>query len=265
MNRKEPKIACGVIGWLLSPMCRVAEIVRNLGIQGIEGFGLDEVLPEDANLKERLLAMNVSFVGSYFGASLVQPDFLADELDEFEMTVKEVARLGGSVVAVGGGRVISGHDEKTWVQLIKSINQLGIIASRHGIKLGFHPHDGTLIHKQKEVERLLAETDPKNVGLTFDTAHFHEGGMEICAALQSYYARIVHVHLKDVNDKHQFVEIGKGTLPIPAFLDQLYTLGYDGWLTIELDATPDPPASAEVSIKWLKEVLQSLPATRKIS
>lgn len=255
-----PRIAYGAIGWLLWPMGRIASELKLLGVSGIEGFGLTDLLPDDDDLAEHLNNLGTTFVGAYYGASLVQPEAHAQEMAEFEQTVREIARLGGDVVAVGGGRHFDGKEKEHWPLLIAGVREMGRIAAQHGVKLAYHPHQGTLVFEKPEVERFVEDTknESPQVGLTFDTAHFHCGGMDIREWMVRLRSRVVHVHLKDVNEKGEFVELGKGKLDLEGFLRELLTGGYQGWLTIELDASLDPVASARTSVTHLNALLDRI-------
>ena len=48
------------------PMFEVAQILKEIGPVGIEGFGLTDLMPEDENLGTKLDQLGIAFVGSYF-------------------------------------------------------------------------------------------------------------------------------------------------------------------------------------------------------
>ena len=73
-------------------------------------------------------------------------------------------------------------------QLVNRIHDLGLIPS-------FHPHIGTYVENEREIEHLLSRTD---VGLTLDTGHFLLAGIEPSTALATYGSRVNHIHIKDV-------------------------------------------------------------------
>jgi len=249
------RIAYGSIGWVTWPLSEIATKLAAIGIRGIEGFGVTEMMPEDTDLQSVLARLNVRFVGSYFGASLVQKDRRETEVHNFTATVRKVAELGGTIIALGGGRVYPEitEEEKVrhWDNLIDGVHQFGSIARKHGVQLAFHPHDHTRVFRAGDIKRFLKDSDPGLVGLTFDTAHIAAAGMDILDAWEEFRSRVVHLHLKDLKDG-AFTEI-EGHLPLAQFLKSLQGSNYTGWLTIELDATPDPEASARKS--W-KQVLQ---------
>lgn len=249
------RVAYGSIGWVTWPLSEIAAKLAALGIRGIEGFGLTEMMPEDADLRGVLAGLNMRFVGSYFGASLVQKDRWATEVHNFTETVLKVAELGGTVISLGGGRVYPDlteeEKEEHWKALIKGVHELGNIARGHGVQLAFHPHDHSRVYRAAEIRRFLKESDPAVVGLTFDTAHIAAAGMDVLEAWEEFRSRVIHVHLKDLKDG-AFTEI-EGHLPLAQFLKALRGFIYSGWLTIELDATDDPEGSAARSWKQVQQ------------
>lgn len=261
MNPLNQRIAYGAIGWVTWPLSRIAATLAELGIHGIEGFGLTELMPEDADLQQTLHQLSVRFVGSYFGASLVQHDRRETEARNFTATAIKVAELKGEVIALGGGRlfpaITSEEKERHWGYLIEGVHQFGRIAREHGVRLGFHPHDHTRVFREDEIHQFLMNTDPALVGITFDTAHAAAAGMDILKAWEAFHSRVVHIHLKDFKDG-DFREL-EGHLPLAQFLRAVCASNYGGWITIELDATPDPETSARKSVGQVRSWLSRAP------
>lgn len=252
------KIGYGSIGWLLVPMVKIAREVHALGVEGIEGFGLTEMLLEDEQLAVELPKIGVRFIGSYFGASLVEPEALKYELDEFDRTLLKIAQLQGSVVAVGAGRIFPESRDRDWNHFIQAIKQMAGMAAARGVQLAYHPHDHTLVYEEQELARFLSDTKDSQVGITLDTAHFSKAHMDIYSQVKSLGSRLKHVHLKDLDRDGNFADLGKGMLDLRRFLQCLKDAGYAGWVTIEIDSTDDPFESARANVSHLKLVLSRL-------
>ena len=61
--------------------------------------------------------------------------------------------------------------------------------------------------------------------------------------------------MKDLSDKG-FVELGEGNLPPDRIVNMLKVKGYEGWLTVELDASEKTPLeSAKTSRKYLEKIV----------
>ena len=90
------------------------------------------------------------------------------------------------------------------------------------------------------------------VGANVDTGNMAAQGGNPVQAIRDLGARIVHVHLKDVPEvgSHNCVAIGTGIVDVRGILQALREVGYDGWLSIEIetgdhDPTPEIIASAQ--------------------
>ena len=147
-------------------------------------------------------------------------------------------------------------------------NTVGAYARTKGVKLCFHPHYGTCVFSESDIDYLAAHTDKEAVFFCIDTAHTTLAGMDPAALIEKLGDRIAYMHLKDVDtyalktavgrDKMAtFRALGHGTVNFPAVKAALEKVGYDGVLCVELD---NPKINnfhaAEVSRTFLRDVLE---------
>ncbi|MDR1703579.1 MAG: sugar phosphate isomerase/epimerase [Clostridiales bacterium] len=144
---------------------------------------------------------------------------------------------------------------------------LGAYAKGLGVTLCFHPHFGTCVYAQEEIDYLAAHTSPENVAFCIDTAHSTLAGIDPAALIKKLGGRVRYIHLKDVDTyalslaegsekMASFRALGLGTVNFPAVRAALNEIGYDGVLCVELDC----PAlsnynSAEISRHYIKNAL----------
>ena len=146
-------------------------------------------------------------------------------------------------------------------------NRLGEYAKGKGVTVCFHPHFGTCVFSQSDIDYFAAHTKPEYVSFCLDTAHTTLAGMDPAALVRQYGSRIAYMHLKDVDsyalskaqgrDKMgSFRALGHGTVDFPAVKAALEEVSYDGVLCVELDR-PEVCNfhSAEVSRIYLRDVL----------
>jgi len=107
-------------------------------------------------------------------------------------------------------------------------------------------------------------TDPKLVGLCFDTGHYRfGGGGDPLRTYRQFKDRIWHVHFKDCSPlvheqsrrnewdyfaslKHGiFCELGQGDVDFMTFADELKKDRYPGWIVVEQDVLPGMGAPKE--------------------
>ena len=146
-------------------------------------------------------------------------------------------------------------------------NRLGEYASGKGVTVCFHPHFGTCVFSQSDIDYFAAHTKPEYVSFCLDTAHTTLAGMDPAALVRQYGSRIAYMHLKDVDsyalskaqgrDKMgSFRALGHGTVDFPAVKAALEEVSYDGVLCVELDRPEVCNLhSAEVSRIYLRDVL----------
>lgn len=128
-----------------------------------------------------------------------------------------------------------------------------------GLRTVFHHHCAGFIETPDEIPRLLQMTDPKLIGLVFDTGHysFGAGGCDtLMSALDRFADRIWYVHYKDCDPnvlkraaagnwdyfesvrQGVFCELGQGCVDFDEVTQWLRRRDYEGYITVEQDVMP---------------------------
>lgn len=111
-----------------------------------------------------------------------------------------------------------------------------------------------------------------------DTGHITMAGIDPVALAKQLGSRIVEFHMKDTRPEWRggapkrldrpdmmtdppFFPLGHGGVDFPGIKAHLDSIGWKGFLTVELDSSPSrpPKESARISFQYLKDVLR-LPA-----
>jgi inosose dehydratase len=154
-----------------------------------------------------------------------------------------------------------------------------VVLEETGIRTVFHHHCAGFIERPEEIARLLELTDPRLLGLVFDTGHYiygsGAGGADMRHGLDRFSERIWYLHFKDCDPrvartarqqgwdyftalKHGvFCELGKGQVDFSAVLDWMRERRYDGYVLVEQDVLPGMGAPAE-SARRNREYLRTL-------
>ncbi len=123
-------------------------------------------------------------------------------------------------------------------------------AEARGIGAVVHPHSGSYIEFEDEIERVLTET---GLGLCLDTGHALYAGSDPAVLIRRYAGRLRHLHLKDLSPAPRppdfwdavragaFCPVGDGLLDLEDVRDAL--AGYEGFATVEQDRRPESPGS----------------------
>ncbi|MEO5594308.1 MAG: sugar phosphate isomerase/epimerase [Chitinophagaceae bacterium] len=150
-------------------------------------------------------------------------------------------------------------------QFGRLLNEIGKRTADIGITTNYHNHMAQLGQTPEEVETILANCDNRNVRLLLDIAHYQQGGGDPVKAISHYRERIKNIHLKDVRQlqgdgaqRYQFVELGQGTVNLPAVCKALTSINFTGWGIVELDAVPQkdktPLQCANISKAYLESI-----------
>lgn len=135
-----------------------------------------------------------------------------------------------------------------------------LMFGEYGITLHVHPHVGTCIEREAQIDRLLSETE---VSLCFDTGHHAFWGQDVLAYMEKVWDRIGFVHLKNVDsavrarvlagelgvnssfDHGVMCALPDGIVDIRAVVGLLTSKGYDGHVIVEQDPALDGAETPE--------------------
>lgn len=133
------------------------------------------------------------------------------------------------------------------------VPRLGAYCERYGVRVGFengHERDVS------EIIDVIREGGPW-LGANLDTGNLAAQGGDPVRAVRELAGRLVHVHFKDVPavGAHDCVALGKGIVDVRGVVRELKALGYDGWLSIEIEtADRDPTEEIIASAGLLREL-----------
>lgn len=177
--------------------------VAAAGYRGTE-LGPFGFLPKDpALLKDELARRDLTMVGAThvhtFGDAASAPVLM--------QTLRELSAL---LVSLGAKHLVimdesnwypAGQegvlDDAGWAGLTQMVRDAqALVEGDYGLKLSFHPHIGTAVERESQIDLLLAETD---IDLCFDTGHHAFWDQDPLAYMARVFPRIAYMHLKNVD------------------------------------------------------------------
>lgn len=231
--------------------------IAGAGYEGVELFdgNLMQYDGREDELRRLLRDLALELVAVYAGANFIYPEILDEELAKIEGGAVLAARLGATQLVVGGGAVrAAGIGDGDFGLLAQGLDRVVELAGRVGLTPSFHPHLGTCAIAPEQIARVFEQTA---IGFCPDTAHLAAGGGDPAALIRAYGDRMPYVHLKDYAEG-AFLPLGQGQLDWAAIFGALRNVGYDGWITVELDAYGGTPgAAATISRAFLGERLDA--------
>ncbi len=274
---------CEVPGWgyQLAPRRVLAEL-RATGLRATEA-GPDGFLPADPRAAAALLAEHeLTLVGAFVPVVLHEPG-AAEAVERAAARLRE-AGAGVAVLAAAGGQYTYDQrpelDDAEWDALLATLDEAAARCARHGVRCALHPHVGTVVEREEDVERVLAGSAAE---LCLDTGHLLVGGTEPVALAERAGDRVAHVHLKDVDAgltarvragelpyseavrDGLYRPLGQGTVDVRALVHGLEDRGFDGYYVLEQDvmlaAEPaggeGPAADVRASAAHLRTLLEA--------
>ncbi len=282
------------------PYTQMLDELVGAGYAGTE-LGDYGFMPTDAaTLRAALETRNLTMLGAYVDVALADPAALTKGHER----VLTVARLLESVADLGdpdwkpylvladvhshdpvrfqnAGRVapemaLSDADMETFADNANALAQA--VRDDTGLRTVFHHHCAGFVETPAEIARFLDLTDPRLLGLVFDTGHYlyGSGGYDpdtVTEGLERFRERIWYVHFKDLEPtlattarragwdyktavgRGVFCELGAGCIDFREVTARLQSSEYEGWITVEQDMLPGmgtPKESAARNREFLR-------------
>ncbi|MEU7765243.1 TIM barrel protein [Nocardia sp. NPDC049190] len=272
---------CEVPGWghQLDARTVLSEIAA-LGLSATE-FGPPGYLPRDPNeLRLFLETFGITAVGGFLALVLHRDrhDAIAQAGDSAAL----LSATGAEVLVLAAATGLDGYDARPhlsdaeWRTLVDTAAAIRDVAAEHGLRTVLHPHVGTHVESEAEVERFLADGD---LDLCLDTGHLLIGGADPVRLARRHAERIGHIHLKDVRSaladqvrggkleyseavrRGLYVPLGEGDVDIAALVRSVQAANYRGWYVMEQDTILEandsvklPSLDAERSLRHLAHI-----------
>jgi sugar phosphate isomerase/epimerase len=106
-----------------------------------------------------------------------------------------------------------------------------------------HGPDIELFPDADDVWESVKDLDPR-LGMCLDIGHDTRNGKDPVADLKKYHSRVFDIHIKDVTGDTKTgysVEIGRGIIDIPAFVNMLREVNYTGVCSLEHEKNMENP------------------------
>lgn len=265
------------------------QCISEMALAGFQGCSVGHKYPTDpAVLKPALelrgLRVSEPWVSTYFTITSMRKQTLQSFHQQMAFikamggTDMVIAEFGQAVnplpVALFANRPIFTRDQ--WAALFAGLEELGKIANDNSMRLCYHPHMGTGVMIQSDVDRLMENTKPELVHLLLDTGHLAFAGADPLAVTRTYGSRIKHIHLKDVRadvvarvreenlsfkdaiEAGVFTVPGDGSIDFVPIFEALAAARFEGWLVIEAEQDPakaNPLTYANMARQYLRQTL----------
>ena len=271
------------------PWRQVLDQTTAAGYAGIE-LGPIGYLPERSDvLRGELEQRRLELVAGFLFEPLHTPAGSARALEVAERTCRLLSAVGARYLVIiqgftrereraagrpGAALPLRAGERSRLIDCVHEVARLA--ADEHGLVPCFHPHAGTDVEFEDEIERLVEDTDPALVGLCIDTGHCAYAGVDPVALYRRHADRVVYFHLKDVDRgrllgalaralsfeqavaARVFCPLGQGVVDFAGLRAALVERGFEGWGTVEQDRLPTdsatPAEHAAASLAHLRDI-----------
>jgi len=231
--------------------------IREWGFDGVELFLSPEEPADIPSVKRTLDSMKLerttcSVLPRESNLVSADPDVRARGVDCLTRCVERTAELGASVICGplhAGLGVMTGsrRTEEEWKWAVAGLRSVAPRAEELGVTLCIEPlnrFETYFLNTLQDASQLVHDVGAPNVRIHFDTFHANIEERQPAAAVREVAKDLGHVHISE-NDRGT---PGSGHVDWRGILSVLREVGYDGWLTIESFAEPEPELAAAASI-----------------
>jgi inosose dehydratase len=237
-----------------------------LGYRAFETFGsVLEQFERDrpGGFGALLQRYGIPLSAAYCGTAFYDPAQGEADVEQVAKWAEVAKSLGATTIVLQGGQRRE-EPYTQWEGMASVFNEIARRVAALGMITALHPHTGTLIETEAEIDAILAAVDPRLVSFAPDTGQIQKGGGDAVAVLRRHKARIGHVHLKDYGGGREtgyagYEPIGSGMIDMAAIFQVLAEGNFSGWVMVELDSTPSAPRppreAAAMSRSYLAKLL----------
>ncbi len=272
----------------LPPWQKVFTEIAQAGFRYTE-LGPLGYLPQDPKVvRNGMVERKLTVVGAALLEPLADPAVLQRSLDAAQRLSRLISEAGGRFMVIvdwvtperdrtaGKSSAAPRLKGKALRDFHATFERIGEISKVEGVQSVAHPHGGTYLEFEDEIEALLAATDPDLVQLAIDTGHSVLAGFDPAALYERHAGRTTYINFKDVSgavlhqlrstemsfmegvDAGAFCRLGSGVVDFRAFVAALKKHAFKGPAVIEQDRDPsapgDPLSDAIESIAFLKSI-----------
>ncbi len=195
-----------------------------------------------------LAVSNVNAFTLFARGDTYHPTWIADDaaarqvrIEHTRASIELAAFLGAATVSLQPGGPLIGTTisrDTAGERFADGLRQVLPAAREHDLMLAIEPEPGLFIETAAEYlafKRHFFAEEPR-IRMNCDIGHLFCVGEDPAAVIRANPEEIAHVHLEDIgaNRVHQHLTPGKGVIDFPAVFAALESIGYDGWVTVEL-------------------------------
>ncbi|HYL77503.1 MAG TPA: TIM barrel protein [Bryobacteraceae bacterium] len=234
------------------PFTDILDVMRDTGFIGIRMTQFPQILATYnitvADLDREVSKRGLHVITISFNGPAHDPARRAEMIANARKAMDFLKHFGADRLVVFSPSRTNGGDA-AFRTMCECYNQLGEAAGEMGFRAGLHNHLGQMVQDAAEVDRCMALTDPKLFGFSPDTAHLHLAGIDVVKCIDKYKDRLMLLDYKDARQvgpklQDNIFDLGDGEVDFPGCHRVLKSLGFKGWLCVDLDTARNGPRAS---------------------
>jgi protein FrlC len=276
------KIALSNFSWFNHFMEYGIKKTAELGYMGIDLNGnrplcdpRDLTAEDRKNVKKMLeenelqLAAITPFCGNYHWclSTLIKP-VREDSVKHVKECIDLAHEWGAKIVESVTGPPMFVEDDmrQAWNRTKESLKQITDHAAKKGITIALEFRisvaDRTtyIVHKLDDALLMIEDVGAENLGVLIDVNHAAlDLYMNIGEQIEKAGDKLVHMHISDSPlGVHRHLPIGEGKVQWPLVFKILKKIGYQGWITLEMEEVQDAYSASYDALYKLEEFTRDL-------
>jgi sugar phosphate isomerase/epimerase len=190
----------------------------------------------------------------YWHPSWIEPDryYRRIRVEHTKRALTLAKEIGAPNVTTEPGGPLEGRTYSECLKLfIEELKPVVAHAEAVGVPLLVEPEPDLLIETAEQYEEFAAKIPSPMLGLNFDIGHSYCVSDDPAATVVRLKEHIRHVHLEDIaaTRVHHHLIPGEGVIDFTSTLMALQSIGYAGWVTVELYTCHEAPDAAARTAK----------------
>ncbi len=228
---KKRKHQIGATGILWGPVEPALKDIAALGYVGFETFGntIEGMEKKGTPISALLQKYQTPLISSFCSGDVRDPAKRPRDIENLKRWSKLVKAAGGKIIVycADGGR--RDYDYKAYKQnIVDSMNDYAKAITDEGLICALHPHTGTPIETQEEIDWVMNAVDTKYMRFAPDIGQIQKGGGDPVKVVKDYLSLVEHMHLKDFAGQDQlkngyqgYCALGEGQVNLKEILDMM--------------------------------------------
>lgn len=173
--------------------------------------------------------------------------------------VAEAKSIGQKYMVVPSLDNVKRKSIDDYKKICGQLNKAGEVCNKQGMRFGYHNHafEFDILEGQVPYDVMLAELDPKYVGMEMDIYWLVRAGHDPIQYFDKYPGRFEQWHVKDMDrsDPDRNADVGTGSIDYKPIFAKAKKSGMKHWYVEQESYPGDPMESVGACAKFLKTLL----------